>query len=251
MEFIERESRAAGQTSVEFVRANSHRLHRTVAELHRKRFENLKVVNREGDPIEFSSADYAVKDETALLAALRLVEGFQDETSAQDDPESHHFGWLETGVEGPRASYGSVHIDHGRLRLECNSRKRLKRGRRLLESMAGPLLRHLGDSFETLESARAKAALNPPAKPAKLIPPDVERELVLQMKTEHYAKWPDMPLGAVDGKTARQAVKTEAGRRAVLELIRTMENLEEKERKDGRAAFDFTPLRRTLGLERE
>jgi len=71
------------------------------------------------------------------------------------------------------------------------------------------------------------------------------------MQTAHYAKWPDTPLPALDRKTARQAVKTEAGRRAVVELIRMMENGEERKRKLGHGAFDFTPLRRTLGLEGE
>ena len=71
------------------------------------------------------------------------------------------------------------------------------------------------------------------------------------MKAEHYARWPDDPLPALGGKTARQAVKTKAGRQAVLELIRDMEHDEAREARQGQPAFDFTGLRKTLGLEEE
>ena len=40
-------------------------------------------------------------------------------------------------------------------------------------------------------------------------------------------------------------------RKAVLELIRDMEHGEAREAKAGQPAFDFTPLRKTLGLEGE
>jgi SEC-C motif len=66
---IETESRAAQQTSAEFVRANSHRLHRVIHEMHEERLANLRVVNAEGDSIEFCSAAYEVRDAAAALAA--------------------------------------------------------------------------------------------------------------------------------------------------------------------------------------
>jgi hypothetical protein len=44
-------------------------------------------------------------------------------------------------------------------------------------------------------------------------------------------------------------VKTEAGRAAVMELLRTFENSEAREAREGRAAYDFADLRRQLGLE--
>ena len=43
----------------------------------------------------------------------------------------------------------------------------------------------------------------------------------------------------------------ESGGKAVLELIRDMEHDEAREAKAGQPAFDFTPLRKTLGLEGE
>ena len=71
------------------------------------------------------------------------------------------------------------------------------------------------------------------------------------MKAQHYSMWADDPLPALDGKTARQAVKSKSGRKAVLGLIRDMEHGEALEAKAGQPAFDFGPLRKTLGLAEE
>ena len=71
------------------------------------------------------------------------------------------------------------------------------------------------------------------------------------MKAQHYDRWPDDPLPALGGKTARQAVKTKSGRKAVLDLIREMEHDESREARAGQPAFDFTALRKTLGLEQD
>ena len=249
--WIEDESRAAGQTEDEFVRANSHRLHRMVYEIHGTRRDNLKIVNREGETFEFARANYQVLDESALLAKLRALEDLREEPDSEE-PDAYHFGWLEVGGDKDmRASYGHVAIRDGRLRLESNSRKRLQRGRRMLERQAKGCLKHLGDSFESVQSAMKRLEGEKPAEQPKSIPPEVQRELIGQMKTRHYATWPDEKLPALEGKTPREAVRTSAGRRAVLDLIRMMENGEARRAKEGDAAFDFTPLRKELGLEED
>jgi hypothetical protein len=69
------------------------------------------------------------------------------------------------------------------------------------------------------------------------------------MKAEHYAKWPDEPLPALEGKAPREAIRSASGRKAVEDLLRMMENGEERARKKGGAVFDFTAIRQALGLE--
>lgn len=247
---VEEESRAAGETPVEFVRANSHRWYRTLKKLHQEQLAGLRMVNAEGDEIEFCSATYRVRDEERLVAALAAVEVFEETTEEDETSGVRHFGWLETGVEGPRRSYGHIEIRDGRLRLECTSRRRLKTGRQLLQKSAGAFLKHEGDSFESVSEAKERMSREGPAKEtAKRIPPEVERELVLKLKTEHYAKWPDESLPALGGKTPREAVRFEVGRRAVEDVIRQMENGEDRLRKEGGPAFDFAKLRKTLGLD--
>jgi SEC-C motif-containing protein len=249
LERIESEARSARQSPAEFVRANSHRLHRVVQELHGNQLANLHLVNAEGDAIEFSTALYEVRDGGAALGALRAVGELEEEDAAEDAPDVHRFAWLQTGVEGPRRCYGHIEIREGRLRLECNARPRLERGRELLENAAGRWLRHLRDSFESPESAGRKAAAGAAKSWKKAIPPEVEREIILTHKKEHYAGWPDAPLPALYGRTPREAVKTPEGREAVMNLIRMMENREERLRKRGGAAYDFSELKATLGLD--
>ena len=72
--------------------------------------------------------------------------------------------------------------------------------------------------------------------------------IALRYKRQHYAGWPDEPLPALNGRTAREAVRTREGRLAVEELLRQFENAEERERKEGHAAYEFFDIRKELGL---
>jgi hypothetical protein len=76
----------------------------------------------------------------------------------------------------------------------------------------------------------------------------VQRELLGKVMAEHYAKWPDEPLPALKGKTAREAVRTPEGRREVEKILRSIENGEERNRRKGAYHFDVDILRRELGL---
>jgi SEC-C motif len=243
------EAKKTGQGSVEFLRSNSHKLHRMITDLHQERIAGLQIVNFEGDLLEVSVARYRIVDEPALLTALRGVPEFEENLYEDETSEIHSFAWLETGVRESRRSYGIIAIKAGRLRLECNSRARLKLGRQLVEQHAGPAVVHLRDSFESLQAANRRMGRAPKEKEAA-VPFEVETELLRKMKEDHYAKWPDHPLPALGGKTPRSAVRT-GSRQAVLELIRVMENNDARASKQGQPAYDFSRLRQNLGLEEE
>jgi hypothetical protein len=230
------------------LRANSHRWRRVVDKMNDEARKGLRVVNAEGDALEFCSATYRVLDEAGLIAGLMEGDGFEEDTPKDGTEGGRSFAWLESGDADARRSYGHIQIRGGRLRLECNSRKRLELGRRLLEENAATCVEHLGDSFESLEAVKRRLAREGPPAPAKTIPPEVERDLIQKLQAEHYAKWPDTALPALSGKTPREAVKTAAGREAVEDLIRMMENGEERERKAGRGWFEFSGVRQELGL---
>jgi hypothetical protein len=249
LEVIDKEAGASGQTRAEYIRRSGNLLCRKIRKLSDEWMKNLRIVNREGDALEFCHADYSALDEPALLARLRSLEELLEE---KGKPGEAHFAWLEVAAQGPRSVYGHVQVGGGHLRLEAQSRTRLQLGRGLLEANAGRLLKHQGDVCRPLGEMLQQAAVSgKPPESAGPIPAELERELILRMKAEHYAKWPDETLPALGGKTARQAVKTQAGRQAVLKLIRDMEHGEARGAKAGQPAFDFTPLRKTLGLEEE
>lgn len=246
---IQTESSDAGQSPADFLAVNSRQWHRVVTEMSREKLQSLRVVNAEGDELEFCSATYQLTNEPAVLSAMRTVLVLEDTTSEQEKPGVHTFGWLETARIRPRRAYGHIEVRGGELRLECNSRKRLAIGRQLLEKHAGMWLRHINDSFRTLEAVKAAAGAGrePPDRPSG-IPPEVEREIILKFKAQHYATWPDDPLPALGGRTPREAVRSEMGRSAVEQLLRDFENGEEREKRAGRTAFDFGPIRKELGL---
>jgi hypothetical protein len=189
-----------------------------------------------------------VEDEAAVATALEHTRQF--EPMENDASGLRRFGWLEQ-TEGPRRSYGSIEIRGGRLRLECNSRKRLAIGRQLVEKHAGEWLLHLGDSFRSQDALKQEAfesaARKQEKEPAGL-PPDVERELLLKLKAGHYERWVDEPLPALSGQTPRQAARSETGRSALEDLLRLMENREAHARSEGRPAFDFSRVRKELGM---
>jgi hypothetical protein len=218
-------------------------------ELSRQQLAGLRVATPEGDELAFCAARYHVENEGALTAALETAEPFV--ANHDDQAGVRSFAWLETGT-GVRRSYGRIEIRGGELRLECNSQKRLAAGRNLLEIHGGEWLRHLGDSSESLEAIKQKAfSRRPSGKAAKEgtgIPPEIQRETILAMKDKHYAGWVDEQLPALEGRTPREAARTEAGRRLLEDLLRLMENGEERERRQGRPAYDFSQVRKVLGM---
>jgi hypothetical protein len=249
IERIERESQDAAQRPAAFVQANSHRWHRVIDELAEEQLAALRVVNAEGDELEFCAAEYRVEDEAGLVAALKAFKAFEPEEN--EDTAIRSFAWLEQVTDQPRRSYGRIEIRSGKLRLECNSRMRLAIGRQLVEKHGGARLAHLADSFESLEAVKQKSLQKgprPKAEKTSRIPPEVEREILLKYKQEHYTNWVDQRLPALGGQTPREAARSETGRRALEDLLRTMENGEEHSRREGGVAFDFAPVRKTLGI---
>ncbi len=242
-EFVKFESQAAGTSAAEYVRANSHLLRRRNLELHARRLENLKVVNPDGDEVEFCTAEYEVLDRPALLKVLRSLADLVEEPPGES---TVRFGWMDPG-EGPRSVHGSIEVTQKRLSLETTSRKYRELGRGMLEYNAPRLLKYLGDRSTTVEDIKHSALsgarhLTPP-------PSDEERAAILEYKTQHYSTWPDIALPALKGKTPRQAMKTKSGREALRNLLRDMEHREARGARSGEVPYDFSILRRELGLK--
>jgi len=247
---IEAESEASGMPAEEYVRRNSHKWYVLVRQLGREAVSKLEVRNAEGSPIEFCSAEYRIRDRDGLIAALRAQRMFEDVTPETDKSGTLQFGWLEI-TEGPRRSYGHIEIDQQKLKFECNSQKRLGIGRGLLEKYAGAFITFENEEVRSLDEVKESALSGDrKEKVSRAIPSDVEREMVLELKEKHYADWVDIPLPGLDGMTPRAAARSEVGRRQLEEMLRDMENGEDRERQRGGAAFDFTPIRKTFGMDR-
>ena len=228
-----------------FLHANSHRLRQEYSQLSNQPPGSMRVVSFEGDELVFSHARYAVLDEEAVRGALDASNAFVQE----DDPAD--YGWLDENEDasGGRRAYGHIHIADGTLMLECSTRQRLERGNELLRRLAGEHLRHLGDDFTPWKSAMRGHKAPPRAPKPSSLPPEVERELVAKVLAEHYARWPDMPLQALDGKTPREAATTARDRAKLVDLLKMIENGEQHKRRDGLAWYDISKLKAELGVE--
>jgi tetratricopeptide (TPR) repeat protein len=237
--------RRSGLSWDPFLRANSHKLRQKASELVRKATDALQVVSFEGDPLVFSRSVYEVVDDGALRTAL---DG-SDPLEKEDDPGAYVWLSEENAESGGRRVFGHLRIAGGRLTLECSTRQRLERGKELLRGLAGAALRHKGDEFQSWESAMKSARKSSIKPAASSLPPEAEHELVQKVLAEHYRKWPDMPLPALDGKTPREAAATSEGRSQLVELLKTFENGEERNRREGRAWYDIGLLKAELGIE--
>lgn len=228
----------------EFLRSHGHLISRKIVEQAEERRDNLRIANTSGDPLVQSESRYGADDRTAALAAFSRM--------FQLDEDGGTFTWLEDGGGGGTTVFGRVHLEEGGFRLECNSRQRLKRMRRMIEQAAGPAVRHRKDTFESMETVEdvERLAKKHPAKggPPAPLDPELERRFLHEYSERHYASWPDRALPALGGKTPRQAVKTPKGRAAVIDLLKTFESESARQNKAGRYAYDFSWLRRELGI---
>ena len=205
--------------------------------------------NTDGDVLLLTADHFriepaAVEDVAARLAAMEGV----DPAGAGGDVEGEgapSFVFFRTG-DGPpddrrRTVIGFGWLSSGTFRVQTNSRERADVLRARIEAACGEGIRHRAREHEDPTSDAAPFP-SPDAPPA----PPVPDEVVQEIKRQHYADWADHPLPALDGMTARAAVRSAAGRAAVDNLLKQMENQEQ--RAPG-AAFDFTELRRELGID--
>lgn len=78
----------------------------------------------------------------------------------------------------------------------------------------------------------------------------VARPIIRQYKDRHYKTWPDTPLPGLDGRTPRESAGLPALRPRLVDLLKDMENMEERGARPGSPAYDFGWIWTELGLER-
>ncbi len=224
-----------------------------------------RVVTGEGDEVVLARVVFDVKDQGAVAAAL----AHHPDLRQQDDGSSV---WLEAeqaadrpparraakGIqvtsmrfeagEAPRRSLGTVALKGQYLVFEATSRPRAERGRAMIEALAGSAVAYRATGYQDVGQA-AKASPNPAARPSE-IPPEVEAKLLGEFYEQHYRGWLDEPLPALGGRTPRETTGLKSGRGKVISLLKAMENMAERQRRDGRPACDFGWMWAALGIER-
>jgi len=191
-----------------------------------------------GEPLMFMTEHYRVNDWGALATRLK---------AAADVEGDRKQGWnrLQALDKGMNRSLVAINIGSKKDRIELftKSVQAADEQQTWFERLAGDAVRHLtrevGDPLSMLRHGGDVDV------PGPEIPDDVQRKLQHDYKQRHYADWADTPLPALKGKTARQAVKTKAGKKAVISMLKDFENREAR----NEHPFDFGFLWKDLGLE--
>jgi hypothetical protein len=197
-----------------------------------------------GEPIMLTTDHYRVNDWQALEALFAVqpdVEGDRKEGWVRFTP-------LEGEMRRSRAALNPKGADT--LEVFCRTVKLADEARQWLEKLAGNGLTYRIREMVDPRSEKAREAA--PATPKAEVPPEIAAQLIHNYLSNFYANWTEEIIPVLGNKTPRQAIKTEKGRRAVIDLLKSYENGEERRVRDqGGEPFDFGFLWDRLGLERE
>ncbi|RMG91597.1 MAG: DUF2384 domain-containing protein [Zetaproteobacteria bacterium] len=193
-----------------------------------------------GEPVTLVTDHYQVHDWAQLercLASQPDVDGDRGEGWLRICPVNEHKNRVLASIQ-PKGD--------NRLTLFTRTLGRADEQRRWLETLAGEAIAHRTREIAD-PVAMMRAGVEPRASDQETgIPEEVQRELKHTYMQEHYEKWLDTPLPALDGQTPRQAAATPDGRERLIRLLKDMELHESRTKHP----FDFSFLWHELGLKR-
>jgi len=119
---------------------------------------------------------------------------------------------------------GNIRIDGKSLKIEVNSAKRAERIQREVKKRLGEHAVYRTTEILT-ENAFSAAEENhaPDPRQKELLEHPQVREHLAKVLGEHWSRWVDTKIPALDGKTPRQAVKTADGQESVAALLASAE----------------------------
>jgi len=203
-----------------------------------------KLHTTTGEPVVFSKAVFEIRDLDAVTKALPKIRGFEEHDEG--------YTWYDKRKpDGSATILGTVKIENNRLVLESNSKKRLERGKKLIEKAMGDAVFHKLDTFQDPMEAIKSHKDKPPKKQENELPMDIQQQLYTQYMQKHYEDWFRDRIPALDDNTPLEAIKTEQGKQKVIELLKLYENGEEMNKREGRPVYDLGWVWERLGLERE
>jgi len=226
-----------------------------------------KLCNSDGDPLLFHEITYELQSPDDALQALSPLATHHTLEDLRRDAQldgagrvkEAKFSWVRSGSKlNPALEntvLGSISIEGQRLTVEVNSERRAK------QIMAEIRKRLKGDATHFKTTARSTEALlrasrrgsnkkereSQEAERRRLMESPEVQARIRSMLEAHWSTWPEQPLPALKGKSPLDAVKDPEGREMVDALLAMAERQEEKHSQTG-APFDFTQIRRRLGL---
>jgi hypothetical protein len=204
----------------------------------------IKLHTTSGEPMLISKAMFEIKDIEAVTKGLTKIKGFEQGIDS--------YTWYDKrNKEGSATILGRAEIKDDKLILESNSKKRLEKGKKLILEALSDAVVHKVDTFQDPMEAMKSYKESPTDKPVNELPLDIQQQIYTKFMQGLYEKWLQEKIPALDDRTPMQAVKTEEGKRKVIELLKSIENSEEHNKKEGRPFYDISLIWERLKIERE
>lgn len=207
-----------------------------------------QLANTDGEEMVVTRVQFDVIDRAALVIAL------DGSSLARSKGDSWH--WSENNAKGGSVSLAVITLSSGGLQLEANSVARGKRGRELIEKLAGASVRHRGTTHEDMQvllrdALKRDRQAPSPASPETGVPPEVQEALVLDFSAKHYREWLDVPVPALDNVSPRAASVNPSMRNRLVELMKDLDGMYQRALEAGAPAFDPSWMWDELGLTEE
>ncbi|MCP4123490.1 MAG: hypothetical protein GY751_17205, partial [Bacteroidetes bacterium] len=218
-----------------------------------------RMTNSDGDEIEFIKFHFRFKKGTTQAKIHNALEKADD----LDAIGEKVWNWIDVGGESSQTNtknspahsldghtiLGNLKM-HGKiLEAQTNSAARAERLQPMLEALTGDLLHPPLMVRQTLEQAMQDYRENPSHSEAVELPTEEENEIIKQLLDKQYRATLDQPVGMLGDETPRNAAKTKAGKKKLVEWLKYLEQQTAKHQfPNSQSTYDFTWIWQELGV---
>lgn len=221
-------------------------------------YESYHIKNAEGDPLLYSTLHYRIEDMPAFLELIGRTTIFvrdHVEYSGEGDVARAEYIWVKKERKKSRlcenATQGLILVEDGRLKARCNSRFRAEKLKAILAGVFGTILNYECTIFEDQKFVKTEGPA--PLIDEELLECEEFRDVLKEILARHYEGWAEQKLPAIGNISPREAVKSPQGRLRVMDLLKELENHDERARRRGikiadLMAFPADRIRKKLEL---
>ncbi|WP_298854984.1 hypothetical protein [uncultured Ruegeria sp.] len=146
---------------------------------------------------------------------------------------------LDKSISGA-AVLGSLSLKGRALTLSVDSVACARRGEAYILELLGDLVKPPLTAIQTVEQMMAEDNQETGPSAEEDIPPALARQLAHEHLDQHYRDTLDQPIPALGDKTPRQASRSAAGKKQVIEWLKTIENRSARQTGSPVADYDFS-----------
>ena len=247
-----------------FLKAFSSLLVEIIQECY-KQNRKKKIMTTTGEEMLFCSAVYEILNYSPLTEKLNSIEEF-DLTEQDIARKSIRYQWFGGTVDGKKSSpetnkilnvnkshltkgptgnvtLGNIQIENNILTAECNSEKRMKRLKDMLNTHAKDMLRLKSEDVKTInEMMSRRGKEKKPSEKSEDIPLEIRQEIMNNFSVEHYTKLFTEKIPTLGNKSPKKCLKTMKGKKMVYELLKEYENMELHKKAAGQVWFDIRKI---------